>query len=105
MSLKGIFHFHFLSQTAAIPQDHFLSQTQLEFQVGDVHVPDVPGPFTTLYARARPLFLDPRTFSEVEHYGRLMGYDKPIDLHMRSDNDEEEEVSREEDSPKENKRG
>ncbi|KAK4291114.1 hypothetical protein Pmani_036034 [Petrolisthes manimaculis] len=59
----------------------FLREKKFEFQVGDIHVPEIPGPFTTLYARSRPLFLDPGTFSEFEHYGRLMGYDKPIDLH------------------------
>lgn len=44
--------------------------------------------FTSFLVKNKPLFVDPRMFSDLEHYGRLMGYDKPIDFHL---GDEEKE--------------
>lgn len=38
--------------------------------------------FTTLLAKGKPLFLDPRMFDDPTHYGKLMGYDKPIDFKL-----------------------
>lgn len=55
---------------------------QIHFSVDDVNVPDVPGMFTTFIVKKQPLFVDPRMFRELEHYGRLMGYNKPIDFHL-----------------------
>lgn len=55
---------------------------QIHFKVDDVKVPEVPGMFTSFLVKNQPLFVDPRMFKELEHYGRLMGYDKPIDFHL-----------------------
>lgn len=60
----------------------FLLEKKIHFTVDDVKVPEVPGMFTTFLVKNRPLFVDPRMFKELEHYGRLMGYDKPIDFHL-----------------------
>lgn len=60
----------------------FLREKKIHFSVDDVKVPDVPGMFTTFLVKHQPLFVDPRMFKELEHYGRLMGYDKPIDFHL-----------------------
>lgn len=38
--------------------------------------------FTSFLVKGIPLFVDPRLFPNPEHYGRIMGYDKPIDLQL-----------------------
>ncbi|CAH1372487.1 hypothetical protein MTP99_013979 [Tenebrio molitor] len=55
---------------------------ETEFKVEDVKVPDVPGMFTTLHAKGKPLFIDPKFFENPDHYARIMGYDKPIDFKL-----------------------
>ncbi|XP_063872741.1 transmembrane protein 70 homolog, mitochondrial-like isoform X2 [Scylla paramamosain] len=61
----------------------FLLEKKIKFTVDDVKVPEVPGMFTTFLVKNRPLFVDPRMFKEMEHYGRLMGYDQPINFHLK----------------------
>lgn len=55
---------------------------QLEFKPEDVKVPEVLGMFTTFTAKDKALFVDPRFFENPKHYGRIMGYDKPLDLKL-----------------------
>lgn len=55
---------------------------QIKFSVEDVKVPDVPGMFTTFEVKGMSLFVDPTLFSDSTHYGKLMGYDKPIDFKL-----------------------
>ena len=55
---------------------------QIHFTVNDVKVPEVPGMFTTFLVKKRPLFVDPNMFKDLEHYGRLMGYDQPVNFHL-----------------------
>lgn len=45
-------------------------------------VPDVPGMFTSVIANGKAMFFDLKQFEDPSHYGRLMGYDKPIDLKL-----------------------
>jgi hypothetical protein len=53
-----------------------------------VIVPDVPGPFTTILVdsddgkKKTALFFALESFKYPVHYGLLMGYDKPLDLHL-----------------------
>ncbi|KAF5270998.1 hypothetical protein FQR65_LT05348 [Abscondita terminalis] len=54
----------------------------LEFRPEDVKVPEVLGMFTSFIANGKPLFVEPKLFKEPNHYGRIMGYDKPIDLKL-----------------------
>ncbi|CAL4067445.1 unnamed protein product, partial [Meganyctiphanes norvegica] len=68
----------------------FLREKKIQFSIGDVHVPDVPGMFTTFHANGRPLFVEPDTFKDLEHYGRIMGYDKPIDFRLGPDNEDKD---------------
>lgn len=56
---------------------------QLTFRLSDVQVPDLPGMFTTFKAKSQPLFVDGTQFHDLEHFGKIMGYDKPLDLRMR----------------------
>ena len=50
--------------------------------MSDVSVPDVPGMFTTFVAKGKPLFADGNHFQPIEHFGRIMGYDRPVDLKL-----------------------
>jgi hypothetical protein len=60
---------------------------QLTFEVGDIIVPELPGPFTTILVKTKdgkkiPLFIADVAFSHPKHFGRFMGYDKPIDFKL-----------------------
>ena len=48
--------------------------------MSDVNVPDIPGMFTTFKAKNVPLFVEMTQFNDPTHYGKIMGYDKPLDL-------------------------
>jgi hypothetical protein len=59
----------------------FCCYPQITFRAQDVQVPDIPGMFTTFKARNVPLFVDGEQFeSNYHHYGKIMGYDKPLSL-------------------------
>ncbi|XP_037293737.1 transmembrane protein 70 homolog, mitochondrial [Manduca sexta] len=60
----------------------FLAKKLHEFQAKDVHVPDVPGMFTTMHAKGVPLFIEARHFNDPLHYAKIMGYDKPMDFKL-----------------------
>ena len=57
-----------------------LRPKKIEFRVSDVNVPDIPGMFTTFKAKNVPLFVEMTQFNDPTHYGKIMGYDKPLDL-------------------------
>lgn len=61
---------------------YFLDQ-QIKFRSSDVHVPDIPGMFTTFKARNVPLFVESGQFYSIYHYGKIMGYEKPLPKAMR----------------------
>jgi len=58
----------------------FVRPKKIEFRVSDVNVPDIPGMFTTFKACNIPLFVEMNQFNDPKHYGKIMGYDKPLDL-------------------------
>ena len=58
----------------------FVRPKKIEFTTKDVNVPPIPGMFTTFKAKDVPLFVDLSQFSDPTHYGKIMGYDKPLDL-------------------------
>ena len=58
----------------------FVRPKKIEFRVSDVDVPDIPGMFTTFKAGNVPLFVEMNQFNDLRHYGKIMGYDKPLDL-------------------------
>ena len=62
---------------------------QLDFKVEDVVVPDIPGMFTTMHAKGKPLFIEARHFTNPLHYAKMMGYDKPLDFKL-GENPEED---------------
>ncbi|XP_046390446.1 transmembrane protein 70 homolog, mitochondrial isoform X2 [Ischnura elegans] len=63
----------------------FLRVKKVNFKAEEVVVPDVPGMFTSFKVKGCPLFVDPRMFDDPNHYGKLMGYDKPIDFLLKKD--------------------
>ncbi|XP_021963173.1 transmembrane protein 70 homolog, mitochondrial isoform X1 [Folsomia candida] len=74
----------------AITYSFFLRKKELIFHKEDVVVPDVPGPFTSVLVKTKenptkliPLFFAMESFIHPNHYGLIMGYDKPLDLHIR----------------------
>jgi len=65
----------------------FLTRKQIQFKLADVTVPELPGTFTTLRIKDIPLFCIPTDFIYEEHYGKFMGYDKPINLKLGLEDD------------------
>eukprot|EP00092_Neocalanus_flemingeri_P016777 GFUD01018146.1.p1 GENE.GFUD01018146.1~~GFUD01018146.1.p1 ORF type:complete len:249 (-),score=58.98 GFUD01018146.1:113-859(-) len=64
----------------AVVYSIFIQPKKIEFKVSDVEVPDIPGMFTTFKANSVPLFVEGSQFRDLNHYGKIMGYDKPLDL-------------------------
>jgi len=64
----------------AVVYNIFVKPKKIEFKVQDVEVPDIPGMFTTFKANSVPLFVESSQFTDLKHYGKIMGYDKPLDL-------------------------
>jgi len=50
-------------------------------------VPDLPKMFTTFTIKGVPMLVDVSDF-DVEHYARILGYDKPLDFKIRDDEPE-----------------
>ena len=61
----------------------YFPDQQIKFRSSDVHVPDIPGMFTTFKARNVPLFVESGQFYSIYHYGKIMGYEKPLSSAMR----------------------
>ena len=55
---------------------------QLTFNRDDVHVPAIPGMFTSFIVKGQPLLLDPSLVTDKQAYMHMMGYDKPIDEYI-----------------------
>jgi len=66
----------------------FLTKRQIHFKLADVKVPELPGTFTTLHVKNIPLFCIPPDFIYKEHYGKFMGYDKPINFKLGLENED-----------------
>ncbi|KAJ8669852.1 hypothetical protein QAD02_001111 [Eretmocerus hayati] len=58
----------------------FAREKKTEFTVEDVTVPTVLGMFCSCAIKGKKFFLDAKCFFNQDHYIRLMGYDKPVDL-------------------------
>ncbi|XP_024940688.1 transmembrane protein 70 homolog, mitochondrial isoform X2 [Cephus cinctus] len=59
-----------------------VEKKKTEFTPDDVYVPDITGMFTTCLINKKPFFFDMRFFSDMGHYKKIMGYDKPIDFKL-----------------------
>uniref|UniRef100_A0A336MYS1 CSON006978 protein n=1 Tax=Culicoides sonorensis TaxID=179676 RepID=A0A336MYS1_CULSO len=62
----------------------FMTKKLIKFKPEDVKIPEVPGMFTSILVKGEPLFLDPNSFEHenIEHYVKIMGFDKPIDFKL-----------------------
>ncbi|XP_050346380.1 transmembrane protein 70 homolog, mitochondrial [Nymphalis io] len=69
----------------------FLASVQLDFKAEDVVVPDIPGMFTTMVAKGKPLFIEARHFTDPLYYAKIMGYDKPLDFKLGVNKDNEDD--------------
>lgn len=78
----------------AVTYSLLLRKKKINFKVNDVKIPDIPSMFTTFIVgggKEIPLFVDGvQAFSAPQHYVKLMGYDKPLDLRW----DKEADASR-----------
>lgn len=61
---------------------------QTTFKVSDVVIPEIPGMFTSFKVGKGqvPLFVDAPDFTDLHHYARFMGYDKPLKIDFETDN-------------------
>merc|ERR1712121_91794 len=75
----------------AITYTFLLRRKQITFKASDVQVPSIPGMFTTFQVNGRSLFVDAESFHSAQHYGKLMGYDKPLDIRFKYDREEIED--------------
>jgi len=68
----------------AVTYSLLLREKKVSFKLRDVKVPDIPAMFTTIIVEREkqiPLFVDGvHAFSDPQHYAKLMGYDKPLNL-------------------------
>ncbi|XP_047529204.1 transmembrane protein 70 homolog, mitochondrial [Vanessa atalanta] len=71
----------------------FLASVQLNFKAEDVVVPDIPGMFTTMVAKGKPLFIEARHFTDPLYYAKIMGYDKPLDFKLGVNKDDDDKTS------------
>lgn len=69
---------------AATTLSFFLREKTIHFRPADVVIPEIPRMFTTFVVKKKPLFVDMETFKDIEHFGRIMGYDKPLDLRVEN---------------------
>merc|ERR1739848_180869 len=72
---------------------HTISKKEIKFKLQDVYVPDIPGMFTTFKANGKPLFVDGGEFYEPAHFGKIMGYDKPLNLRWDKERNVSESVA------------
>ena len=63
-------------------------ENQITFKLEDINIPDVPGAFTSFYVKRIPLMCAPSDFIYPEHYIKFMGFDKPVDLHLKKPSEE-----------------
>lgn len=62
----------------AITLNFFNRRVETRFKAADVHVPLVPGMFTSFLVRKRPMFMDPAYVQDIAAFQHLLGHDKPI---------------------------
>nr|SVE93857.1 EOG090X0CKL [Scapholeberis mucronata] len=71
----------------------FPTKRKITFKLEDVSIPDVPGAFTSFYIKKVPVMCSPADFIYPEHYIKFMGFDKPIDLHLKDPNEKKKDES------------
>lgn len=77
-----VFYNRKLDAYTAVTYNFWLRHKKVQFKPEDVVVPDIPGMFTTFKVNNTPMFVDAAMFSDIRHFGKIMGYDKPLTLHQ-----------------------
>lgn len=55
---------------------------QDKFRADEINVPEIPGFLTTFEAKGKRYFVDKDCFSDISHYKKIMGFDKPLDFKL-----------------------
>lgn len=58
---------------------------QLEFTPDDVSLPTMSEMLTTCMIKRQPVFMDATAFTDIGHYKRIMGFDKPMDYSLNAE--------------------
>ncbi|CAG9584471.1 unnamed protein product [Danaus chrysippus] len=93
---KYVTEMHYNPETdtyRATTLNFFIAPVYHHFKTDDVVVPDIPGMFTTMVAKGKPLFIEARHFSDPLYYAKIMGYDKPLDFKLGEPQDNENKTS------------
>merc|ERR1719436_2234158 len=73
----------------AVTYSLLLREKKVSFKLSDVKIPDIPAMFTTIIVgreKQIPLFVDgAHAFSDPQHYVKIMGYDKPLNLRWNAE--------------------
>ena len=48
-------------------------------------MPQMTEMMTTCMVKGAPMFMDARAFTDINHYKRIMGFDKPMDFGIKTD--------------------
>ncbi|XP_039286377.1 transmembrane protein 70 homolog, mitochondrial isoform X2 [Nilaparvata lugens] len=70
----------------------FLTDNVLKFKADEVVIPETPPFLTSFLVQGHPLFVDPSSFTDVNHYKRFMKYDEPLDLKILSEINEKRKI-------------
>ncbi|XP_063983263.1 transmembrane protein 70 homolog, mitochondrial [Diachasmimorpha longicaudata] len=65
----------------------FASERQIEFTPEDVSKPAMRELLTTCYVHDTPLLFNFENFTDIDHYSRILGYDKPMDFQLEGEKD------------------
>ncbi|XP_043278445.1 transmembrane protein 70 homolog, mitochondrial isoform X3 [Venturia canescens] len=58
----------------------FVQKKEIEFKPEDVKLPEISEMLTSCFVKGIPMFMDVQNFTNIDHYKRIMGFDKPMDF-------------------------
>lgn len=62
---------------------------EIKFKAEDVTVPDLPGMLSSFLVNGKPLFVDAGMIQDPDVYSHMMGYDKPFDITLNTNQQNE----------------
>lgn len=79
-------------QFTAVLYNFFLMEYKIQFNLKDIYVPDMPGPFSTFTVKNlnRNLFVDYQQVTDLKLVEKILGYDKPIDFNKYDKDDKDD---------------
>ncbi|XP_075229036.1 transmembrane protein 70 homolog, mitochondrial [Lycorma delicatula] len=82
---KYILRLHYCPKTnsyTATTYSFFLNNKHDNFKADEINIPELPGMLTTFEAKGKPYFVDKNCFLDINHYKKIMGFDKPLDFKL-----------------------